>query len=50
MDADAATVFDLTARALLGAGRRQGYQFESLTSPPPYGGEAGVKMIYKVSR
>ena len=39
MDADAAAVFDLTARALLGAGKRQGYEFESL------GADQVVKMI-----
>ena len=39
MDADAAAIFDLTARALLGAGKRQGYQFELL------GADQVVKMI-----
>ena len=39
MDANAAAVFDLTARALLGSGQRQGYQFKSL------GADQVVKMI-----
>lgn len=39
MDADPEEVFDLVARALLGAGRKQGYQFESL------GADQVVKLI-----
>lgn len=39
MDADPEKVFDLAARALLGAGRKQGYQFESL------GADQVVKLI-----
>ncbi|KVF18379.1 ATP-binding protein [Burkholderia cepacia] len=39
MDADPEAVFDLAARALLGAGQQQGYQFESL------GADQVVKLI-----
>ncbi|WP_455154040.1 hypothetical protein [Cupriavidus campinensis] len=39
MDADADVAFDLVARALLGGGRQQGYQFESL------GADQVVKLI-----
>ena len=39
MDANPEAVFDLTARALLGSGQKQGYQFESL------GADQVVKLI-----